>query len=144
MNDGSKTTSIVIFGASGDLTSRKLVPALYNLFRRQRLPPQFQIVGFARRPYSHDDFRKLMLEAIQDSEGFDRSSWDNFVEHLWYARGDLNTPEDYDALHKFLYGCEKTNANRIYYLATAPNYYEAVVNNLKGMKMTSQEDGWRQ
>jgi glucose-6-phosphate 1-dehydrogenase len=143
MNDGLKTTSIVIFGASGDLTSRKLIPALYNLYRRQRLPPQFQIVGFARRPYSHDDFRKLMLDAIKESEGFDQSVWDQFCEHLWYARGDLNTQEDYEALHKFLYDCEKTNANRMYYLATAPNYYEPIVNNLKAVKMTSQEDGWR-
>ena len=67
MNDGLKATSIVIFGASGDLTSRKLIPALYNLYRRQRLPPNFRIVGFARRPYSHDDFRELMFEALQDS-----------------------------------------------------------------------------
>ena len=143
MNDGLKATSIVIFGASGDLTSRKLIPALYNLYRRHRLPPKFRVIGFARRPYSHDDFRRLMFEALKDSPEFDQAIWDEFAENLWYARGDLNTPEDYDALHKFLYDCEKTNANRIYYLATAPNYYEAVVNNLKAMKMTSQEDGWR-
>src|SRR4051794_3607153 len=143
MNDGMKTTSIVIFGASGDLTSRKLIPALYNLYRRQRLPPQFQVIGFARRPYSHDDFRNLMLEALKDNDDFDQATWDKFCEHLWYARGDLNTQEDFEALHKFLYECEKTNANRIYYLATAPNYYEPIVNNLKAVKMTSQEDGWR-
>ncbi len=143
MNNGTATHTIVIFGASGDLTSRKLIPALYNLYRRQRLPSEFNIVGYARRPYSHDDFRGLMYEAMKDEKGFDQATWDKFVQNVWYSRGDLNTPEDFEALHKFLYETEKKNANRLYYLATAPNYYEAVVNNLKAMKMTSQEDGWR-
>src|SRR5664279_3728164 len=143
MNNANKTTTIVIFGASGDLTSRKLLPALFSLFRRQRLPKEFQIVGFARRPYSHDTFRKLMSDALKSSPEFDQASWDSFASHLWYSQGDLNTPEDYDKLHQFLYQTEQKNANRLYYLATSPAYYEPVVNNLKTMKMTSQEDGWR-
>ncbi len=143
MNDGNTVNTIVIFGASGDLTSRKLIPALYSLYRRQRLPMQLRVVGFARRPYSHDDFRGMMRDAVQKSDGFDEQSWDEFAANLYYARGDLNTPEDYDKLHHFLYEIEKQNANRLYYLATAPNYYEAVVTNLRQMGMTSQEDGWR-
>lgn len=143
MNSGNSTHTIVIFGASGDLTSRKLIPALFSLFRRQRLPQDLQIVGFARRPYSPDDFRGLMREAVQENDGFDASAWDEFSAKLYYARGDLNTPEDYDKLHQFLYEVEKVNANRLYYLATAPTYYEAVVTNLHDMGMASQEDGWR-
>ena len=143
MSDGSSTHTIVIFGASGDLTSRKLIPALFSLFRRHRLPPQLQIVGFARRPYSHDEFRGLMRDAVQENDGFDAGAWDEFSASLFYARGDLNTPDDYDKLHHFLYDIEKKNANRLYYLATAPSYYDAVVTNLHQVGMSSQEDGWR-
>ncbi|MFN8450702.1 MAG: hypothetical protein U0521_19495 [Anaerolineae bacterium] len=96
MNDGNTVNTIVIFGASGDLTSRKLIPALYSLYCRQRLPMQLRVVGFARRPYSHDDFRGMMRDAVQKSDGFDEQSWDAFAANLYYARGDLNTPEDYD------------------------------------------------
>ncbi len=143
MSNRSSTNTIVIFGASGDLTSRKLIPALYSLFRRQRLPEKFQIVGFARRPYSDDDFRGLMQEAVKEFGEFEQSIWDDFAARLFYARGDLNTPADYDKLHRTLYEIEKANANRLYYLATAPSYYEAAVNNLRAANMTSQEDGWR-
>ena len=143
MNDGTTTNTVVIFGASGDLTSRKLIPALFNLYRRHRLPSDFQIVGFARRPYSSDDFRGLMRAAVQDETDFDTSAWEEFAQKVYYHRGDLNTPEDYDALHRFLYEIEKKNANRLYYLATAPSFYEIVVTNLCKMGMTSQEDGWR-
>jgi glucose-6-phosphate 1-dehydrogenase len=139
----TSTHTIVIFGASGDLTSRKLIPAWYNLFRRNRLPESIQIVGFARRPYSHDDFRKLMHDALAKSADFDEAAWEKFAQRLWYARGDLNTLSDFEALHQFLYNIEKSNANRLYYLATSPNYYEAVVTNLHDARLTSEEDGWR-
>lgn len=139
----SSNHTVVIFGASGDLTSRKLIPAWYSLFRQNRLPEQFQVVGFARRPYSHDDFRGLMRDALAKNEDFDEKAWDKFAQKLWYARGDLNTPADYESLHKFLYEIEKSNANRLYYLATSPNYYEAVVSNLHDARLTSEEDGWR-
>ena len=143
MLGNSATNTIVIFGASGDLTSRKLIPALFNLYRRKRLPEPFQIVGFARRPYSHDDFRQLMHDAVQEAGDFDQAAWDQFSQLLWYSRGDLTKPEDYDTLHKFLYEVEKKNANRLYYLATAPTFYEMAVTNLHKMNMTSEEDGWR-
>jgi glucose-6-phosphate 1-dehydrogenase len=84
-----------------------------------------------------------MLDALKDEKGFDQAAWDKFAQHLWYSRGDLNTPDDYETLHKFLYETEKKNANRLYYLATSPTYYESVVNNLRQIRMTSQEDGWR-
>lgn len=139
----SSNHTVVIFGASGDLTSRKLIPAWYNLYRQNRLPEKFQVVGFARRPYSHDDFRSLMRDALAKNEDFDEAAWEKFAQKLWYARGDLNTAADYESLHKFLYEIEKSNANRLYYLATSPNYYEAVVSNLHDARLTSEEDGWR-
>ncbi|MCC6805485.1 MAG: glucose-6-phosphate dehydrogenase [Anaerolineae bacterium] len=143
MSDGTSTNTIVIFGASGDLTSRKLIPALFSLFRRQRLPGGLQIVGFARRPYSHDEFRGLMRDAVQENDGFDASAWDEFAPRLFYSRGDLSTRDDFAKLHQFLYEIEKKNANRLYYLATAPSFYDDVVTNLHQVGMSSQEDGWR-
>ena len=84
MNE-TATNTIVIFGASGDLTSRKLIPALFNLFRRQRLPEQFQIVGFARRPVFTRRFSRADARgAVQESGDFDASAWDEFAAQLWY------------------------------------------------------------
>ncbi len=139
------TTTIVIFGASGDLTHRKLIPALYNLYRRKRLPPDLNIVGFARRPWSHEHFRELLSEGVKNSEkdGYDEEVWQQFAERIWYSRGDLATRADYETLHQFLYDLERIHANRLYYLATAPNYYEPVVDNLEALGFADETDGWR-
>ncbi len=138
----ANTTTIVIFGASGDLTSRKLVPALYNLLRKGRLPARCNIVGYARRPYSDEEFRALMREAVEKSVGLNEQ-WAEFESCLWYMRGDLDTPEDYAALHARLREIEGEPANRLYYLATAPNYYAPIVERLDAEGMHEEEDGWR-
>src|SRR5579862_7751442 len=111
-------TSIVIFGASGDLTQRKLVPALYQLFRKGRLPEGARIVGFARRPLSHDDFRAAMHASVEEFSGpaFDAATWDRFAASLWYVAGDLSTAADYERLEAFLQTQENGPANRLYYL----------------------------
>lgn len=139
-------TAIVIFGASGDLTNRKLVPALFNLFRKGRLPNNTRIIGFARRPYSTDDFRGLLREgAKQFANGtFNAATWDNFVKSISYVRGNLDTPEDYANLEKCLEALEDGSpANRLYYLATGPEYYGPVVESLNAAAMANQEHGWR-
>jgi glucose-6-phosphate 1-dehydrogenase len=142
MTPPANSTTIVIFGASGDLTSRKLVPALYNLRRKERLPARCNIVGYARRPYTDDEFRRLMREAVEKAMGLD-AQWATFESHLWYARGDLETPEDYADLHGRLREIEGEPANRLYYLATAPNYYASIVERLEEEGMHEEEDGWR-
>jgi glucose-6-phosphate 1-dehydrogenase len=144
-HSSATTTTLVIFGASGDLTQRKLIPALYNLFRRKRLPDELNIVGFARRPWSDDDFRKLLLEDVQkiEKDNFDQGAWDDFSSRLRYWKGDLATRADYEGLSGFLDKLEKRNANRLYYLATAPDYYEPVVSNLHAVGLADESDGWR-
>jgi glucose-6-phosphate 1-dehydrogenase len=144
-HSSAATTTLVIFGASGDLTQRKLIPALYNLYRRKKLPETMNIVGFARRPWSHDDYRNLLCEDVKNAEkqGFDQSVWDEFASRLSYWRGDLATLSDYEGMHKFLYDLEQSQANRLYYLATAPNYYEAVITNLHEAQFADETDGWR-
>jgi glucose-6-phosphate 1-dehydrogenase len=138
-------TTIVIFGASGDLTHRKLIPALFNLYQRERLADGFCIVGFARRPYTDEDFRSLMREAIERALGdaLDRNQWEAFVQRLYYVRGDLATLEDYRKLEERLEALEQARADRLYYLATAPNYYEAVIDNLHALGMANEDEGWR-
>lgn len=141
----AEATTIVIFGASGDLTSRKLIPALFSLFQRKRLGNNVQIVGFARRPWSRDDFRNLMKTALQETlkDSFDETLWNAFADCLWYARGDLGTSADYEALDHFLNEIEQGNANRLYYLAVAPEHYDPIIKNLQGNGFTAQENGWR-
>ena len=138
-------TTIVIFGASGDLTARKLMPALLNQTRKGRMPPNLRIVGFARRPYSDEDFRKLMFDAVTQFAGvpIDPVLWVDFASRLHYFRGNLDTIGDYVALNSNLHKLECGASNRLYYLATAPEHYPLVVENLGAAGLASEQDGWR-
>jgi glucose-6-phosphate 1-dehydrogenase len=145
----SKCSSIVIFGASGDLTRRKLIPALYNLYRKGRLWETTRIVGFARRPYTTETFRSLLLEGVKEfSAGtFDEQLWNRFVSKLDYFQGNLSVPEDYQRLAAYLEDEEKQEereqANRLYYLATSPKFYMPAVAALSRYGMTDETTGFR-
>ena len=86
------TTSIIIFGASGDLTWRKLIPALYNNFKKGRLDECANVVGFARRPYDNETFRARLREGVQkfSPDTFDEKIWGDFVTRIHYFRGNLD------------------------------------------------------
>lgn len=137
--------TIVIFGASGDLTQRKLGPALYNLYRKGRLAANTRIVGYARRPYSHDDFRTLLCDGAEHftRSTFDRETWDAFASHVWYVRGDLTTLADYTHLEATLSEMECDYAHRLYYLATSPEYYIPITEQLGAAGMAREEAGHR-
>jgi glucose-6-phosphate 1-dehydrogenase len=141
----AQSTSIVIFGASGDLTQRKLIPALYNLCRKNRLPENTRIVGFARRPYSHDDFRERLREGVEQysASSFDPAIWEPFAQRILYARGDLKTEDDYVNLEAFLNEQEAGPARRLYYLATAPDFYAPVIECLAHVGMARNDSGER-
>jgi len=135
---------MVIFGATGDLTRRKLVPALYNLARARLLPPGFAVVGFARRPYTHEQFRQEMRAAV---DTFSRSRpvipevWDDFAQGLFYQQGEFADPQGYTALAGFLAQVDRgrgTRGNHIYYLATPPDHYEEIIHNLGKAGLASQ------
>ena len=139
--------TIVIFGASGDLTSRKLVPALYNLKRNGLLPPETRIVGFSRTPMSDDAWRATLRESTaKHAEGdpLDDASWREFAETIHYQPGDISQAEDFqglsDRLHAVEHGAETT---RVYYLATAPQFYEPVVAALGSHGMAAETHGPR-
>jgi glucose-6-phosphate 1-dehydrogenase len=141
----SYPTTIVIFGASGDLTHRKLVPALYNSFRKKRFHNEIRVVGFARRPYTDEDFRTRLHEAILkfSSDTYEPDLWLEFSQTLTYFQGDLNNLEDFSNLKGYLQKIENDSSNRLYYLATAPSFYEKIVSNLGAAGMANNTDGWR-
>jgi glucose-6-phosphate 1-dehydrogenase len=142
--------SVVIFGATGDLTRRKLVPALFSLAQEGRLPVDFNIVGFARRPWSHDDFRQKMHEGVKE---FSRvtiqndSDWARFADNVCYVRGHFTEQEEYKGLDRFLtQQAQESNSpdNRLYYLAAPPQFYADIISNLGQAGMThDSEAGWR-
>jgi len=145
MPNADKLTTIVIFGASGDLTWRKLVPALYNNHVKGRMSGCGEIIGFARRPYTDETFRQRLQEGVQtfSPESFDQARWDEFSSKLVYFQGDLDVPGDFKRLHDFLDQREGKPANRLYYLATAPEHYIPVVNCLGQAGLADQSEGWR-
>lgn len=144
-NPNPQPTNVIIFGASGDLTQRKLIPALFNLYKKHRLPNDTRVIGFARRPYTQEEFRARLRAGVQQfaSESFDAPAWDAFAAHLWYKAGDLNTPADYEALQTFLRELDNGPTNRLYYLATSPEFYAPIVEHLGLSGMAQERDGWR-
>jgi glucose-6-phosphate 1-dehydrogenase len=120
---------LVIFGASGDLTQRKLVPAIYQLKQERRLPPQTTIVGVARRDWSHDYFREQMREGIENfSTGIgSEEQWDDFAGGLYYCSGNMDDPESYQKLKTLLEELDRergTRGNRVFYLSVSPNFFK--------------------
>jgi glucose-6-phosphate 1-dehydrogenase len=126
---------LVIFGASGDLTQRKLVPALYQLKRERRLPAELTIVGTARREWSHDYFREQMRQGIEEfSDGIGSEEyWQDFSQGLYYFPGNMDDPESYAKMKVFLEeldGKRGTRGNRVFYLAVSPNFFPPGIKNL--------------
>ena len=145
MSNDDKLTTIVIFGASGDLTWRKLVPALYNNHIKGRMPGCGEIIGFARRPYNDQTFRQRLQEGVQTftPESYNQAKWEDFSPKLIYFQGNLDVPEDFKRLGEFLKEREINPTNRLYYLATAPEHYIPVVNCLGQAGLADQSEGWR-
>jgi glucose-6-phosphate 1-dehydrogenase len=142
--DGRAPT-IVIFGASGDLTGRKLVPALYNLFRKQRIAPSTRILGFSRTDFSHDAFRRHMRDGVEEFSGkFDEKLWAEFSKNLYYTPGNPDSPDDFERLEALTRETEAgRSAGRLYYLSTPPKLYADIVAMLGKTGMQSESDGWR-
>jgi glucose-6-phosphate 1-dehydrogenase len=117
---------MVIFGATGDLTRRKLVPALYNLWRAGHLPPQFSVVGFARSMGDDESFREELRAGVAEFSrtGLDAESWHEFIAGFSALRSDYGAPEGYQRLAERLEALDRergTEGNRLFYLATPPN-----------------------
>jgi len=139
----SKPLTIVIFGASGDLTQRKLVPALFQLFGKGRLPEETQIVGVARSHLSDDQFRARVAPEKEEPISPARS-WKEFAPRLHYVAGDAAAPGGLAALQSWLGQAEKAGAgNRLYHLAVSPDLYGPIIQRLGEAGMTREDGGWR-
>jgi glucose-6-phosphate 1-dehydrogenase len=128
--------TLVLFGASGDLTERKLVPALYSLARDGLLPEKLAIVGFARRPMTDDQFRAKMLEGVRrHARNFSEADdlWKHFASTLFYHASGFEDAEGYRALASRLERLDRElglPGNRLHYLATSPEYFSKLVDRL--------------
>ncbi len=137
--------SIVIFGASGDLTARKLIPALYHLFVGNQLPEPFRIVGFARREKSDASWRdelKEGLEKFSRTKKADPEKWKTFSEHIFYCQGEFSDPAAYQKLEQLLssFGQEVLRRNVMFYLSTSPSQFAEVVEHLHNAKLLLKHD----
>ncbi len=137
----------VIFGASGDLTRRKLVPALYSLDEQNLLPNGFSIVGTARTPMSHNGFRQKMKEALHrfsDAQPPDNEVWENFTATMYYTPTDPQEGESFKRLGALLSEIDQkqgTSGNRLFYLSTPPTLYVPIIQML-GKASLNRSTGW--
>jgi len=141
--------AMVIFGASGDLTRRKLVPALYNLDLERLLPGSISIIGMARRPIPTAEFRKQMWDGINSfsrKRPVDPAAWENFGQNIEYFQGDFDDPAAYRRLGELLDRLDAgrgTSGNRLFYLATAPDYFPVILKQLGAAGLNhSPSGGW--
>jgi glucose-6-phosphate 1-dehydrogenase len=126
--------AVVLFGATGDLTHRKLVPALYHLARGGNLPAECAIVGFARRDWSDDQFRSELEKSLAKDGNSDFAElWPQFASRVVFSSGTFDDPEAYARLKQRLEQLDAshgTRGNRLYYLAVAPEYFATIIEQL--------------
>src|SRR5258705_7064746 len=127
--------SIVIFGASGDLTARKLIPALYHLFIQKQLPDPFRIIGFARREKTDESWREEMRDALAKfsrTKNIDATQWKAFAANIVYCQGEFGDEGAYRGLSDRLasFKNEQLQRNLLFYLSTSPSQFPEVAEHL--------------
>src|SRR5260370_6240796 len=137
---------MVIFGATGDLTKRKLIPALCNLAADNLLSKQFAIIGFAGNDFTTESFRKSLGDEIPkySSTKIDPAIWAWFAERIYYVRGDFQDPEAYKRLSEQITEVDQqhnTGGKRFFYLAVAPRFFSPIVKQRGKIGMTKEENG---
>ena len=143
--DNGLPTSIVIFGASGDLTQRKLVPSLFNLYHKGRLPKQFRIIGYGGTPFTDDQFRTHLEEGMKQFAPFEFTAeeWSAFAANLVYQQGRYTDLADFKKLGALMKNWEISSGNRIYYMATPPGVFPNIIDLLGLTDQLTEYNGWR-
>ncbi len=143
-NNGLLTT-IIIFGASGDLTQRKLIPSLFNLFRKRRTPKKFQIVGFGGTAFTDEQFREHLYKGMKDHAGYEFTDeeWNVFAPNLHYLSGKYTEASDFQKLAETLTSLEDGEANRLFYMALPPTLFPAIIDNLDASGQLHENGTWR-
>jgi glucose-6-phosphate 1-dehydrogenase len=142
--------TIVIFGASGDLTARKLIPALYHLHKDKQMPPDFRVIGFARREKTDDSFRaelRTALDQFSRTKPVDDKVWADFASKLFYCMGEFSDQAAYEKLEKQLssFNNKDLRHNLMFYLATSPSQFGEVAEKLNaaGVLHKGNSHGWQ-
>ncbi|MDX2443133.1 MAG: glucose-6-phosphate dehydrogenase [Bacteroidales bacterium] len=137
----------VIFGASGDLTKRKLVPALYSLYVQNLLPEKFAVLGVSRSQFSDMEFRSAMKLAIEEFKEVDNGDRvDEFIQKIYYTTIQFNDVSTYLTLKKSIENLrtkEGIGGNTIFYLSTPPSLYNIIPQHLAEVGLNQQDDGWK-
>ncbi len=142
--------SVILFGASGDLAKRKVIPAMYDLTQHNSLGERYAIIGFARTPMTDESFRATIGEAaktISEVGPIDPAKWDNFSSNLYYSAGEYGDPNSYAQLAKRLAEIDKEKklgGNRLFYLSTPPEVYPDIVEQLgrAGLAKPANPNSW--
>jgi glucose-6-phosphate 1-dehydrogenase len=143
--------TVVIFGASGDLTARKLIPSLYRLANKERLPQELRIVGVSRTPFSDDAYRDKLHESTRrflGDKGWEQEKWNAFARRLFYVAADAAKEGGLEPLRSWLShheGANTARARRLYYLSVSPDIVPGIVKQLgaAGLNREESPDGWR-
>ncbi|HLH37780.1 MAG TPA: glucose-6-phosphate dehydrogenase [Bryobacteraceae bacterium] len=140
--------AMVIFGASGDLTKRKLIPALYNLAKDNLLAKEFAVIGFARNEMSTEEFRAKLSGDIREfaTTAVDEDLWRWFCERIYYVSGEFGDRTAFERLKERIEAVGRdhgTRGNCFYYLATAPAFFAPIVQQLGAAGLVNEENGWR-
>jgi glucose-6-phosphate 1-dehydrogenase len=151
MMEKPNNSIIVIFGASGDLTKRKLMPALFDLYRQNLLPEKFAILGVARSDYSDDSFRDKMMQDVKEfceKSPVQNDKLKKFLGKIYYQSINTKDSDDYANLKKKLDKIDQEieiGQNYIYYLATPPSLYETISSSLadQGLHRQNRDSGWK-
>jgi len=128
--------TMVIFGGSGDLSRRKLLPTIYQLYRQKKLPEDFSILSFSQSKRTDEEYRDLIKQAVEEftGEGWDQKAWDGFSKHLFYLSSDFQTQSNYEKLCQQITKMEKERGQEskhiIFYLAVPPNFVPTIVDML--------------
>ncbi len=143
---------LVIFGATGDLTGRKLAPAIYNIGKEGLLPANFACVGFARREKSNEEFRddlKKSISSYSRTQPIDDNFWSTFQEQIFYHKSEFDSDEGYEALAKTIADLDKrfsTRGNRVFYLSVQPKFFPIIVEKLRKFNLiydvTKETESW--
>src|SRR6266496_3788196 len=139
---------MVIFGVTGDLAKRKLFPALYNLAKQELLSREFAVVGVARSPMSDDEFRKRISAEMKEfaTDALDQDLWEWFIRRMHYVDGDFPDKNLYSKLGETLKKVDQdhsTHGNYFFYMATAPDFFGTIAQNLAGAGLLQENQHWR-
>jgi glucose-6-phosphate 1-dehydrogenase len=142
--------ALVVFGVTGDLAHKKLIPAVYDLANRGLLPPGFALLGFARRDWSHGEFADLARDAAEKGArtGFREEVWARLADSIYFVPGSFDDDEAFDTLADKLVSLETTHGiqgNAAFYLSIPPAMFPVVLKQMQRTKMAENDErgGWR-